>query len=373
MEGQERSIANIEEHDFKEAIAALKKYDPKVSDALALQAVKSSEGLFNLKKHKVDGKEYNENLGKIQATFDDIYALCNNYKTEFGQIYVALSSLDKEYISGILGSIRMVEAVNNKEREDRRNIQKTVDVLKKYKEDIEKLNHLFEVDKTWELVSNQKRITDSLVAYRDKLADLVHLMDADDVWQDVDALKDKYVEIDRAISGMSNLIHGINSTIEKIQNDIFNQQKEQLSFMKKYEEEFSDYRASVEQKLLDQSSAIETSAANLKKEFDVSQAELSQRFDALAGQQEERILNAKKEQAEVLQSFSQEQESAISAMNAKQDEAMASMAETLEKEKVSLQETVVNINQKLRIAQIIAGSAAALAVIQFVLNIVGVI
>lgn len=56
-----------------------------------------------------------------------------------------------------------------------------------------------------------------------------------------------------------------------------------------------------------------------------------------------------------------------------QDEAMVSMAGTIKVEKASLQEAVGLLKQKIRTAYIVAGSAAVLALISFVLNIIGVI
>ena len=363
----------IKEHDFQVAKNSLKKYAVKSNSELSLPSVPSSGGLFGLGDHKVTGDELNRVTSQIQEYFIDINKLAHGLVGEFGQVYKAFESLDKDYISGIVGSIKAAEKVSIEEQKDRADIRKIVDrldksveVLKKFKKDIDKLKHITDVDKAWELISNQKQVTSSLLSYKDTLSNLSHLMDADIIWEDVVLLKAKYAEIGNNVSEISTLIQGINSSIAEIQTSLAEQQAAQQAFEAKIEEEITVFYSSVEQKHLEQSDVIHDA-------LETTKAELTERFNALSQQQEKQNLDAQKTQADELARISQEQTSTLEAMSKAQNESMASVVNTLETEKALLQETVEMMKQRLKTAYIIAGSAAVLTTIHLVLNIIGVL
>ena len=136
----------INEHDFQEAKSSLQKYVAKNSSELSLPSVPISGGLFNLGDHKVTGYELNNVTNQIQKYFIDINGLAQDLIDEFRQVYNAFEALDKDYISGIVGSIKAAQKVSIAEQKDRADIRnivtrldKSVDVLKKFKEDIDKL------------------------------------------------------------------------------------------------------------------------------------------------------------------------------------------------------------------------------------------
>ena len=373
MEANETTPLVIKEHDFQEAKNSLKKYVTKSSSDLKLPSVPSSGGLFGLGDHKVTGDELNKVTSPVQGYFIDINKLTECLIGELGQVYKAFEALDKDYISGIVGSIKAAEEVSKKEQKDRADIKeivgsldKSVAVLKKFKEDIDKLKHITDVDKAWELISDQEEITDSLLAYKETLSDLSHLMDVDIVWEDVVSLKAECSGIGKNIAEIFGLIRGINSSLAEIQTAIAEQQNKQQSFEGVIEKELSDFQASTNHKLLEQSGAIQSALETIK-------TELSSQFSKLSEQQEKQNLAARKMQEDELVRISQEQESALKEMKKAQNESMASIVKTLETEKASLQETVASLKQQLKTAYIIAGSAAALTLIHLVLSIAGVL
>lgn len=373
MGTNETTTLVIKKHDFQKAKNSLKEYAAKNASDLKLPSVPSSGGLFGLGDHKVTGDELNKVTSQVQDYFIDINKLTQGLIDEFGQVYKAFESLDKDYISGIVGSIKAAEKVSKEEQKDRADIRKiierldkSVDVLKKFKDDIDKLKHITDVDKAWEMISNQEEITHSLLAYKETLSELSHLMDADTVWQDVASLKDECAGIGNNVSEISSLIQDINGSIAEMQTALAEQQSKQQSFEGKIEKELSDFSASVDQNYLEQSDAIHNA-------LETTKAELSEHLKVLSEQQEKQNRDARKTQADELSRISQEQESALEAMNKTQNESMDSLVNTIEKEKASLQETVVMMKQKLKTAYIIAGTTAVLTVIHLVLNIVGVL
>lgn len=380
METNETTTLVIKEHDFQAAKNSLKKYAAKNSSELSLPSVPSSGGLFNLGDHKVTGDELNNVTSRIQGYFIDINKLTQGLIGEFGQVYKAFESLDKDYISGIVGSIKAAEKVSIDEQKDRAEIKKivarldkSVEVLKKFKEDIDKLKHITDVDKAWELISAQNKISDSLVAYKNELSNLKHLMDADDVWQEVETLKTGFPELGGKVSEIGMLIQGLNSTIGEIQAAITDQKNERQEFERRIDEKFAEHCGAVEQKICEQSNTINSHKDYLDSTIKNAHEALTQQFNSLSERQDKQIADIEKAQSEALADISEKQQSTLETIKNTQDEAAASMANTLEAEKVSLQETVVLLKQKLKTAYIVAGSAAAFALIHFVLNVVGVI
>lgn len=146
----------IKEHDFQEAKNSLKKYIEQSLKEIELSKVPNDGGLFNLWDHKVTGTELNNITLQISNYISNLNDLIQNIINEFEQVYKAFESLDKDYISGIVASIKAIEKVNKKEEKDREAIiklveqhEKSVIILKKFKTDIDKIKHLIDVDKLW--------------------------------------------------------------------------------------------------------------------------------------------------------------------------------------------------------------------------------
>ena len=380
METNHSTALIIQEHDFQNAKNQLKKYVSESASELSLPTVPSSGGLFGLGDHKVTGEELNEVISQIQEYFFKVNKLTQGLVSEFGQVYKAFESLDKDYISGIVGSIRAAEKVSEEEQKDRADIKKiverlnkSVDVLKRFKEDIDELKHIADVDKAWELISHQEEMIDSLWAYKDSLSGLSHLMDTDDIWRDVASLKNGFSEIGGSVSEIQNLIQGLDSALAETRVAISNQQSKQQVFEKEIDKKMSDYRVSVDQELHRQSTNLKNHEEYLESTLKSSQAEMARQFDAFAEKQNRENLDLQKAQTDAFEHFSCEQETAIESMRAAQNEKMASISEKMEEEKISLQEKVALLKQKLKISYIIAGSAGALTLIHFVLNITGVL
>lgn len=106
------SELNIKTHDFEEAKQRIKEFSEKKVGELKLQHVESGSWFFGLGDHWVTGKELNDRISIIQKYF--IHLDNTNIKTikEFGDIYKALESLDKDYIQAIVASIKSIEETN---------------------------------------------------------------------------------------------------------------------------------------------------------------------------------------------------------------------------------------------------------------------
>lgn len=391
MDSQDSLSLVIKEHDFQEAKNSLKKYVTKRNDELSLPTVPSTGGLFNLGDHKVTGDELNSVSSQIQGFLIYLNNVTQGFFSELGQVYNAFEFLDRDYITGIVASIKAAEKVSQEEQKDRADIKEiikrldqSVEILKRFKADIDKLKHITDVDRAWELIENQQKICESLTKYKDTLLALLHLEDVDAIWEDTEALKTQYSELHNTTTEIHSIIDGIQSTLGEVKDSLAQQESNQRHYEEKINKELSDYQSSTDQRLRQQSDAIIKHGDDFDSAISQNRAELRSRFDMLCKQNQQQISDAQRTQTEALARFADDQASALASMQRMQDEQLATlsssqekqletMANTFETEKVLLRETVETLKRKMTIAYIIAGSASALAIIDFILNLFGIL
>lgn len=157
------SELTIQTHNFNIAKKKLKEFSEKVPSNLYLQTVATNGGWFNLFDHNVTGDELNNLTTQIQNHLITINNLHNESIKEFGQVYEALEALDKDYIQAIILSIKAAEKASNQAKEialktekNSLDIVKTIDVqeqtinvLKQFKEQIDKYKQLKNIDVIW--------------------------------------------------------------------------------------------------------------------------------------------------------------------------------------------------------------------------------
>lgn len=108
------------------------------------------------KDHLVKGEELNELTSQIQTHLRSINNTQIKLIKEFGQVYSALESLDKDYIQAILVSIKATEetskGIKNTQEQIKsivENQKKTLEELKKFKQKLDGYTHLGDIDKIW--------------------------------------------------------------------------------------------------------------------------------------------------------------------------------------------------------------------------------
>lgn len=142
----------------------LRKFSKDLPKKEDLPVVQESGGLFGLFSYNVKGDDLNRLTDKIQDKMIEQNKLLVKIVKEFHTIYDTFSALDKEYIQGILKSLSAAEKANTKalvsiegvkiNQESIKNImdqqRQMIDVLKKFKENIEKLKHIHDVDELYD-------------------------------------------------------------------------------------------------------------------------------------------------------------------------------------------------------------------------------
>ena len=239
----------IKTHNFEDAKLAIKKFSEQNTSKLNLKTVNGKKGVGEWLgdallgggigiNHKVTGKEFNELTVQIQSHLISINNTQIKLIQQFGEVYKALESLDKEYIQGILISINATQetskgiaAAQEKITQIIEDQKKTLEILKKFKQKLDGYAHLGDIDKIWsdcqawheesstlfscmdavtklseennvaikELTINQTATTNKLgnisnnldeqisrietiISFMDKLNIIVHLSDVDEMW-----------------------------------------------------------------------------------------------------------------------------------------------------------------------------------------------
>lgn len=311
MDNDQMPSLVIKRHDFQEAKNSLKKYTEQAKKDVELSRVPYNGGWFNLGNHKVTGSEFNNVTSQIQDYIISLHNFGQGLVDEIEQIYKAFEYLDRDYISGIVASIKAAEEVSRQEQKDRKDIKKlvyqheqSVAVLKKFKADIDRFSHLTDIDKAWDLIQKQIKLSKEFSDYIAELSKIKHLKDIDKLWDTAESLKKDVQNIEKFLLEQEKKLASIDSVVRK------------------------------------QISAINKIEKTQEEKFEVLSASQSSALEQIANGQSDRLEKIYK---------------------------------SLEEEKASLSEQVNAMTQKVKLSYIIAGGASALAVIQLILNILGII
>lgn len=256
----------IKKHNFELAKNRLKTFSEKTEAELAIEKVKNDGGFLGLGDHKVTGYEFNNRIETIQNHLVDINTTNNKIIREFREVYNALDALDKDYMLKIVASVAAI----NKTSEDVRiqqgvlsqhhsklqeqqnkldshqvdidniidNINKTVNVLKSFKEKLDRFKHLSDIDKIW---LDCKTIRNEINLMSDKVSR--HIKDSSEGLQEnaqkIDIIQSKLTATEQKIKEVSEQSDVLIYKMETIQNDFFKHQDDisrLLSYMKKLQE-----------------------------------------------------------------------------------------------------------------------------------------
>lgn len=424
----------IKEHNFQAAKNSLKKYTEKAKKDVELSRVPTDGGLFNLGSHKVTGEEFNDRMSQVQTYLINLNSLNQGLIDEFGEVYKAFESLDKDYISGIVASIKAAEEVSKQEQKDRKDIKElvaqhelSVAVLKKFKADIDQLKHLTDIDKAWELIENQVKLSKEFSEYLADLSKVKHLKDVDALYTNFEKLHQEFCDLTEKhsqyavelkavqtycdtlsklkhigdIDELWNIADAATQEIQNLKNALGEQkcaitdfcaviqqaQEDQQQFVDKinlalsnYNEDFNkQFKAFTDAqtaKLGDidrhYADGIEKLSVEQKAKLESIQAELKNSLDSAVREQESAISKIENTQKEKFEELLETQSLTLEKIANEQTSKLEQICQSLEDEKNALSEQVNVLTQRVKLSYIIAGSVAALTVVQLLLNILGV-
>jgi hypothetical protein len=378
----------IKEHDFQEVKNALKRYTEQAKEEVELSRVPTDGGLFNLGDHKVTGSELNRITTQIQD-----YLICLNHLNqglvdEFGQVYKAFEYLDKDYISGIVASIKATEKVSMEEQKDRKDIKELIEqhkqaiaVLKKFKADIEKLKHLTDIDKAWELIEKQTKLSKELSDYIAGLSELKHLKDIDELWDNTESIVRSIECIKESIETQSKTISIFDETVQSLQTEQRNFIEEINKVLYEFRENFDNQVKMLVNSQTEKLSNIEKSHAQAveqlvgeqREKLSAIEKDQNEKYDSVIKEQTLTLSRIEKTQKETFEQLSEEQSAMLEQIFNEQSANWGKTIKLFEEEKTALNEQVANIMQKVKFSYLVAGGAVTLTIIQLFLNILGVL
>lgn len=410
---QEDGELIIHEHDFQSAKDSLKKFAEEAKQQVELDAVPTDGGLFWLGDHKVTGRELNAITSKIQNYLIDENKFNRAVINELQEVYNAFEALDKDYITGIVAAIKSAENVHKKEQEDRETIKKTVHALINFQKELEKIKHLMDIDTLWNLIEKQKALLDVLNAYKDELLNLQHLTDIDTLWE---KSGENSRCLDELEGKLSDNIKSFGETIEEQRKSIFNLSDKlednvnnQQLLSDSINKSLKEYQAIVEQRINAYEQHLKTNTANielLRNETVKKQNDLTEQTETRLAAQDEKLNINELAQKEKLEEIRKKQEDQFKEIEKSQDMALAQLTElqteklkqfeenqtvvlsniskehydymtnisnSWAEEKSSLNSKVATLTQKLKNVYILAGGFAAFSILQFLLNLIGIL
>lgn len=424
----------IKEHNFQAAKNSLKKYTEKAKKDVELKSVPTDGGLFNLGSHKVTGEELNGITSQIQTYLVNLNSLSQGLIDEFGKVYKAFESLDKDYISGIVASIKAAEEVSKQEQKDRKDIKElvaqhelSVAVLKKFKADIDQLKHLTDIDKAWDLIEKQTKLSKEFSEYLAELSKVKHLKDVDALYTDFEKLQKDFSELSEMHSQYTDELKSVreycdallklqhigdidelwNNTetatkeVQYIKNSLEEQacaisdfrvviqqmQEAQQQFVDRINQAISDYGEDFNKQIkaftdaqsiklndIDRhyTDGIENLSIEQKTKLESIETALRNSLDSAIQEQVSAIGKIENTQKEKFEELLESQSSSLEQIANDQTSKLEQIYQSLEDEKNILNEQVNALTHKVKLLYIVAGSAAVLTVVQLLLNILGV-
>ena len=233
----------IKKHNFQNAINRVKDYSLKKKKDIEIKSVKTiDEGIFFDTDHEVTGYELNEVIKVIQGHLIDINKRNNETVNEFYEIYQAFNYLDTEYVKGILTTVKGLEKTNNDVRIQQEelkkhhkklanqnnkleahqgeiegiieNINKTIDILKVFKKEIDCLKHLSDIDRLWsnhvQLQEKVENLSNDLSNEKENLQNYKELS-AENIKSIYNIINSYQVKFNNDIKGIQSSIEILNS------------------------------------------------------------------------------------------------------------------------------------------------------------------
>lgn len=412
----------IKPHSFENAKKHIKAFSNRTSPDLGLDKVSTSGGLFGWFDHNVTGEELNKVTGQIQDYLIKFNGLHSDFINEFGQVYKALESLDKEYIPAILSAVKGAERASEQAKKAQEDIKKIIDgqkktikILEDHKAKLDKLKHLTNIDEIWNTSRTLKKDMDSfkgksdelkkqlgnlegsikaLQKFANEILDYEHLENVDEMWEKIvsfeDELSEKSAKIEDLISTtesnahtleeISNSISFLNeiehlrdidavwSDVEKHKKDLLELQRASkdasggIKDLKTSASELLGFKKDLEQqKHLNEIDHIFDKVEDVEAEIKTHTEKLDKLYQA------EHILDVDK-----LWSLSNENSERIKELKGKVDDN-ASGIEELKNQLSSVTSDIEQIKGKIKIALLLGGCAVAIIVVEIILHLARVL
>lgn len=260
--------------------------------------------------------------------------------------------------------------------------------------DLSKVKHLKDVDVIYAdldklknnlvIVSNlQIEYTNTLSyvkKYCDTLSELQHIGDIDELWNITDSVKKEIQDIKISLEDHMQVIcdfRGVIQQIHESQQQFVGEVNQTIfEFHKDFNKQFKEFTEAQETKLSNidhhYSDSIDNLSIEQKTKLESIEKELRTSLDSAVQKQVSAISEIQNTQKEKFEELLEYQSSSLEQIANDQSSKLGQIYQSLEEEKNILNEQVNALTRKVKLLYIVAGGAAALSVIQLLLNILGV-
>lgn len=298
VENEESNIVSENASIFNKKKNELKAFSKNLPEQSELPVVPTTGGLFGWFDYDVKGSDLNRLTESIQEKMIQQNKVLVRTIKEFNTIYDTFSALDKEYIQGILVSLKAAQEANTKALEGIALVQdnqteikqiigqvnQVIQVLKKFKENLEKIEHLPDVDMIFDVSTKMQenicKIEGKIEAHEQQLNDLVS--DQTIIKQ---ISRENKINIDTLNKEISNHIDELKSFKQFIKDAIQNLSETVEQNNSKFDEKIRLTTNEVAKNKL----YIESSIQELKSRFEQQKESMEAYFNAKLSKSNEEI------------------------------------------------------------------------------------
>lgn len=375
---EQTGIVTTSSNVFNEKKNELKAFSENLPKESELPSVPNLGGLFGWFDYDVTGSDLNRLTESIQDKMIEQNKVLVRTIQEFNTIYDTFSALDKEYIQGILVSLKAAEEANSKALKGIEGVQENqneikqiinqqkqvIQVLKNFKEKIEKIEHLTDVDKIFAVFStmesNVKAIEAKVEAQELREADLTNemiaLLSSQLVFQDnLNHLKEIQV---KQFQTVKQLVSNQNESISKI---------EAISTENKNNIETLNKEVAIHgEKLCDLKRLIQDDIQTLSEKVAQNNSEFDTKLDSTTYEVTKNKINFENAIKELKVGIEQQDESMSAHL-----ESELSMAKNEIREPLSL--LIVSLSKVSKTTKLISFASIAITCVLVILIIIGVL
>lgn len=342
----------IKKHDFDVAKQNIKEFSLLKPKKLELLKVEEDGGLFGLFDHNVTGKELNELTIQIQGYFKQYNDLNIKFIQQFGEVYKAFESLDKGYIDGILTAVKSAEKASMQAIDAQKGINKTIEIQKKtiavlsnFKEELEKINHLEDVDYIWENQERIERKLQNLASFDEELKQ-INIQQIEEIY----LLKENYQKFKQVDLQNMEEVYSLKENYQKIQL-IMNQIKNDI---------------------IEHTNNMESTQKKINNLYEMDHI---QDVDKMWKDIDENKLVVEMIKSELTQTKEKTHDELVSLQNELKEtkQALLKTEKNIENQKEIHEKQIQDLTKKNKNTLFISGFSIVSVIIVFILNLVGIV
>ncbi|KAA8747224.1 hypothetical protein [Paenibacillus sp. UASWS1643] len=198
---QQKGIVTTRSGVFNEKKNELKSFSESLPKEAELPSVPTSGGLFGLFPYNVKGDDLNRLTESIQNRMIEQNKVLVRTIKEFNTIYDTFSALDKEYIQGIIISLKAAEEANAKALKGIEGVQDNQDEIK-------------------QIINQQKQVIQVLKNFKEKIEKIEHLADVDQIFAGFSKMHSNVNVIETKVEAQINGIKTLASSLSVFQDNL---------------------------------------------------------------------------------------------------------------------------------------------------------